>query len=100
MTHIRESVSSNYVSGPGANPNIRAHPLIILNRGQPTRGVVLFTPSGGSNCVFYVLVTPDRTFRAEGTKRGIDHRIPCWDDDLSIIVCLLSVFRLVIIFSG
>jgi len=76
----------------GANQRDRAHSIVLPDCGQPTRGVVLSTTFSSGGCVFDVLVAPDRALGLEGTDCGLDNRVPCWDDDLPDVVCLLCVF--------
>jgi hypothetical protein len=90
---VSSSIPHSLTLECGANHYDRAHSIVLPDYDQPTRDLVLSTRSGSGGCVFDVLVASDCAFRPERTKRGFDHRIPRWDDDLPVVVCLLSVFE-------
>jgi len=94
MIHIRESVSPSPIAHsaePNANRHDRVNSIVLSDRGQPACVVVLSTPSSSGGCILDVLVASNRTFRPERTKFGFDHRVSCWNGDLSVAICLLFV---------
>ena len=74
----------------GTNHRFRVHSILLLVR-SPTRDVVFSTLYSSGGCVFDALVAPDCTFCNERTNCGFDHGIHCWDDDLPVAICFLSV---------
>ena len=91
MRTCRSQSPSPTNSELGTNHHVRAHSIILPDCGQSARDVVLSTPSGSGGYVFDVLVTSGCTIRPERTNCGFDYRVPCWDDDLSVVICLLFV---------